>query len=95
VNLLRRDPPCQGRIPSRLISVLKEEYGDKVRLTPGKNLRIYRQNMSMTQSQLGKLLGNVPKQFISNPENGVRPISKKIALKLASIFDVSVARFIG
>ena len=65
------------------------------RLTPGKNLRIYRQNMSLTQSQLGKLLGDVPKQFVLNLENGVRPISKKVALKLARIFEVSVDRFIG
>jgi len=48
-----------------------------------------------TQSQLGRLLGDVPKQCISNLENGVRPISKKMALKLARIFEVSVARFIG
>ena len=49
-------------------------------VTPGKNPRIYRQNMSMTQSQLGRLVGDVPKQFISNLENGIRPISKKMAL---------------
>jgi plasmid maintenance system antidote protein VapI len=28
-------------------------------------------------------------------ENGVRPISKKIAIKLAKVFDVSVENFIG
>ena len=110
----------EGRIPSRLITVLKEEYGKgvrledgsdaddelvdvfqtdwyrrtMVRLTPGKNLRIYRQNFKMTQSQLGKLIG-LPKQYVSNMENGIRPISKNMAIKLASIFKTSVARFIG
>jgi DNA-binding XRE family transcriptional regulator len=110
----------EGRIPSRLITVLKEEYGKgvrlvndteaddelvdvfqtdwyrrtKARLTPGKNLRIYRQNSKMTQVQLGKLIG-LPKQYISNMENDIRPVSKNMAIKLAAIFKTSVARFIG
>jgi len=109
----------KGQIPRQIMTVLKKEYGDKMKLTkedddemvdvfqtdwykrvkkgltPGKNLKIYRQNMEMTQEQLGAKLGDVPKQFISNMENGIRPISKKTALKLARIFKVSVARFIG
>ena len=64
------------------------------RLTPGGNLRIYRQNSKMTQAQLGKLI-SLPKQFVSNMENGIRPISKNMAIKLAGIFKTSVARFIG
>ncbi len=67
----------------------------KARLTPGKSLRIYRQNAKMTQGELGKRLGGLPKQFVSNMENGIRPISKNMALKLASIFKTSVARFIA
>ena len=51
--------------------------------------------MKMTQATLGKLLGGIPKQFVSNMENGIRPISKKMALKLAEIFETSVAKFIG
>ena len=109
----------RGQIPKQLVTVLKREYGEKMKLTkedddelvdvfqtdwykrvkkgltPGKNLKIYRQNLQMTQEQLGAKLGDVPKQFISNMENGIRPISKKTALKLAKIFKVSVARFIG
>ncbi len=111
----------QGRIPKRLMNVLKKEYGrgvklsdepsdedelvdifqtdwyrrTKARLTPGKSLKIYRQNAKMTQSELGKRLGGLPKQFVSNMENGIRPISKNMALKLASIFKTSVARFIA
>jgi DNA-binding XRE family transcriptional regulator len=109
----------KGQIPKQIMTVLKKEYGDKMKLTkedddelvdvfqtdwykrvkkgltPGKNLKIYRQNMEMTQEQLGAKLGDVPKQFISNMENGIRPISKKTALKLSSIFKVSVAKFIG
>ena len=66
----------------------------KARLTPGKNLRIYRQNSKRTQAQLGKLIG-LPKQFVSNMETGIRPISKNMAIKLAGIFKTSVDRFIG
>jgi len=109
----------EGRIPNRLLSVLKEEYGPEVKVTseaddekmnifetdwykrikgrmnPGQNLRIYRQNKGMTQMELGKLLGGLPRQNISNMEKGLRPISKKMALKLASLFHVSVEKFIG
>ena len=109
----------KGKIPKKLLSVLKEEYGSdvqlvpqeedeklnvfetdwykhtKAKLTPGKNLRIYRQNRGMTQQELGALLGNVPRQHISNMENGTRSISKKVALKLSKIFETSVEKFIG
>ncbi|MGA2977374.1 MAG: helix-turn-helix transcriptional regulator [Spirochaetia bacterium] len=109
----------RGQIPKQIVTVLKKEYGDKLKLTeedddelvdifqtdwytrvqkgltPGKNLKIYRQNMHMTQAQLGAKIGNVPKQFISNMENGIRPISKKTAIRLAKVFKVSVAKFIG
>ena len=109
----------KGKIPTRIVTVLKKEYGDKVKLTeedddelvdvfktdwykrvkksltPGTNLKIYRQNMRLTQEQLGAKLGDLPKQFISNMENGIRPISKNTAIKLAKLFKVSVDRFIG
>jgi DNA-binding XRE family transcriptional regulator len=67
----------------------------KEKLTPGKNMRIYRQNLSMTQKELGELLGGVPRQHISNMERGTRAISKKVALNLSKIFDTSVDKFIG
>lgn len=67
----------------------------KKRLSPGTYIRVYRQNRNMTQAALGKALGGLPRQHISNMENGIRPISKKIALKLAKIFDVSVEKFIA
>ena len=109
----------RGRIPKKLITLLRQEYGSKVhvvseaqdekvdvfqtdwyrsikaKMTPGKNLRVYRQNRGMTQQELGALLGGVPRQHVSNMEGGTRPISKKMALKLANIFDTSVEKFIG
>lgn len=67
----------------------------KKRLTPGKYMRVFRENRGMTQAALGKALGGIPAQHISNMERGSRPISKKVALKLARLFDVSVEKFIG
>ena len=67
----------------------------KKKMTPGTYMKIYRENRNMTQTQLGRVLGGLPRQHVSNMENGLRPISKKIALKLSKVFDVSVEKFIG
>jgi DNA-binding XRE family transcriptional regulator len=109
----------KGRISSKLIDVLIQEYGKSVhitrdpedekfdvfqtdwykrikqKLTPGTYIKVFRQNKNMTQADLGKALGGLPRQHVSNMENGSRPISKKIALKLAKLFDVSVEKFIS
>lgn len=106
----------KGTIPENILSVLKKEYGKKVKLldddkavnifdtdwykktkakiTPGDNLKIYRTNKGISQEELGKILGGVPRQNISNMEKGTRTISKKTAQKLAEIFDTSVEKFI-
>ncbi len=67
----------------------------KAKTTPGDNLRIYRQNAGMTLQRVGELLDGMPRQHVSNMEKGIRPISKKVALRLAAIFEVSVEKFIG
>jgi DNA-binding XRE family transcriptional regulator len=67
----------------------------KRNLTPGNYMRVFRENKGMTQAALGKLLGGVPAQHISNMERGSRSISKKVALQLSKVFDVSVEKFIG
>ena len=80
----------------QLVDVFQTDWYKRIRktLTPGSSLKIYRQNMGLTQEQLGAKLGGLPKQFVSNMENGIRPISKKTAIKLGKLFKVSVARFI-
>ena len=80
-----------------LVDVFKTDWYKSIKkeLTPGTYMKVFRQNKGMTQGALGKALGGIPRQHISNMENGSRPISKKVALKLAKLFDVSVARFIG
>ncbi len=79
------------------LDVFKTDWykGMQEKMTPGKNLRIYRQNRGITQKELGELLGGIPRQHISNMERGIRSISKKVALKLSAVFNTSVEKFIG
>jgi DNA-binding XRE family transcriptional regulator len=107
----------EGDIPNKIISLIKKEYGKKVKLindkdeyvdifktdwykdinsktTPGDAMRIYRENLKITQAELGKRLGNIPRQNIYQMEKGKRGISKDNAKKLARIFEVPVGRFI-
>ncbi len=107
-----------GEIHPKVLTVLKEVYGKKVKLikenddelidifetewykkinsqmTPGKNMKIYRENKKITQEELGIKLGGISKQNISHMERGIRPISLKNAKLLAKIFNVPVDRFI-
>ncbi|MDP2862750.1 MAG: helix-turn-helix transcriptional regulator, partial [Desulfobacterales bacterium] len=67
----------------------------KAATTPGDYLRIYRERNGLTQTKLGEISGGVPRQHISNMENGLRPISLKTARKFADIFNVSFEIFLG
>lgn len=53
------------------------------------NVKQYRDDMSMSQSELGKLCG-VSRQTISSIERGDYHPSVVVALKLAKIFNISV-----
>ncbi len=64
------------------------------KMTPGDYLRIYRENLSWTQERLGKELGGIPRQHISNMEKGRRAISVDMAEKLATLFRKPVSRFL-
>ena len=66
----------------------------KAELAPGESLRIYRQNAGLTQEALGKMLGDLPRQHISNMENNSRAISLEMAKKLARLLHTSPARFL-
>ena len=105
-------------IPPKLIHLLKEEFGDEVRvidndddalvyavdtkwyreiketLTPGNIMRIYRENRMMTQARLGELLGGIPRQHVSNMENGKRQISLNTARKLSKLFNIPIGRLL-
>jgi DNA-binding XRE family transcriptional regulator len=108
----------KGNIPHKILSVLKEEYGEEVKLyedldeekvnifetewyrktkdkiSPGENLKIYREMQGITQQKLGEALGGIPRQHISNMERGMRKISLKTAQKLSQLFKVPVEKFL-
>lgn len=67
----------------------------KAATTPGDYLKIYREQKGLTQTKLGEMAGGVPRQHISNMENGRRAISLKAARKFADILDVSFEIFLG
>lgn len=63
-------------------------------MTPSRAMKAYRMSRGMTQIELGKKLGGIPRQHISNMEKGIRKINVELAKKLAELFDVSVEKFI-
>ena len=79
-----------------MIDIFSTEWFHNIRnsTTSGQVVKIYRENLNVTQEQLGKKLGKFTRQNISDIELGRRSISKKVAKKLSAFFDVSVERFI-
>ena len=85
-----------GDTESDLVDIFETTWFKEIKsqITPGNNLKIYRENKGLTQNALGELLGGIPRQHVSNMENGKRSISLKMAKKLSEIFDVSVEKFV-
>jgi DNA-binding XRE family transcriptional regulator len=79
-----------------LVEVTRSEWyrSLKERLTPGENMKLYREMHGLSQEELGRKLGRFSRQNISNMENGHRSISKATAKRLAQVFDVSVEKFL-
>ena len=63
-------------------------------MTPGKALRMYRENAGLTQAALGERMGGIPRQHISNMENGKRPIGKENAKRLAAALHIDYRVFL-
>jgi DNA-binding XRE family transcriptional regulator len=61
--------------------------------TPGSCLKIYRENFSLTQEQLGEKI-SVSKNYVSDMENGHRKISKEKAKVFGKMFNISAGHFI-
>ena len=77
-----------------LVATDTEWYqGVKATLTPGRTLRLYRENAGLTQEALGELIGGVPRQHISGMEHDRRPIGKEMAKKLATALKTSPLKF--
>jgi len=79
-----------------LVDIFKTDWFKKINkdTSPGESIKIYRQNLGLTQAELGNRLGNFSKQNISDMENSRRGISKETAKKLSIIFDVPIERFL-
>ena len=78
-----------------LVEVEESDWYRSIRSTisPGENMRIYRELHGLTQAELGRKIGRFTPQNISNMEHGHKPISKAVVKKLAELFDVSVEKF--
>jgi len=68
---------------------------DPKEMSPGAYLRLYRQDIDLTQAELGRDLGGISRQNVGHMENGRRPISRRMAMRLSRLFNVSADRFIG
>ncbi len=66
----------------------------KKSMTPGKYMRIYRDNAGLTQEVLGQKLGGLSRHYVSDLEAGTRAISKGIAKTLSELFKQPVSRFL-
>jgi DNA-binding XRE family transcriptional regulator len=86
----------ENELEDEIVDIFETDWYTQIKskMSPGDNLKIYRENRGLTQGQLGELLDGVPRQHISNMERGIRSISKKTARKLAQIFKVSPGKFI-
>lgn len=79
-----------------LINVFETNWYKEIQkeIKPGETVRFYREMHGFTQAELGMKIGRFSRQYISNLENGHRPISKAVAKRLSDVFNISVARFI-
>jgi DNA-binding XRE family transcriptional regulator len=66
----------------------------KGKMTPGKYMRVYRDNFGWTQKLLGEKLGGISAQNISHYENGNRRISDALAIKLSRLFNAPIEQFL-
>lgn len=80
-----------------LIEVKHSDWYRSIRgtITPGENLRIYREMHGLTQDQLAERIGNISRRNISDMERGHKVIVESVAEKLADFFDVSVEKFLS
>jgi DNA-binding XRE family transcriptional regulator len=88
--LLRENPDDE------VVNVFETDWykSRKSAMTPGKCLRIYRENKDLTQDELGQKLGGLSRRYVSDLETGRRGISKKVAKALSNLFKQPIARFL-
>jgi hypothetical protein len=77
------------------VDIFQTDWHRNIRkkLTPGMYMKVFRQNRSMTQVELGRALGGLPRQHVSKMEQGSRPIRKKVQSCFQSLLDEERAAF--
>jgi len=77
------------------VDFFKTDFYKKVKkeMTPGTYVKIYRENLSLTQAQLGAKVG-VSKSFICDVEHNRRAISKEMAKNFSKLFKISASHLI-
>ena len=85
------------KTPRIRIEVKHSDWYRSIRgtITPGENLRIYREMHGLTQDQLAERIGNISRRNISEMERGHKVIIESVAEKLADFFNVSVEKFLS
>jgi DNA-binding XRE family transcriptional regulator len=78
------------------VNIKETEWYQRVKktMTPGKYIRVYRNNSGWTQKELGEKLGGISAQNISHYENGSRRISEALAIKLSRLFKAPLDQFL-
>lgn len=78
-------------VDGEIVDIMESDWykGISKKITPGDSVRIYRENLELTQQQLAEKAGVHKASYISDIENGRRPISKNLIVKFSEIFNVS------
>ena len=63
-------------------------------LTPGDAIKVYRENHGLTPAELGKKLGDLTAEEITEMECNKRRIHREVAKKLSHLFEVPIERFL-
>jgi DNA-binding XRE family transcriptional regulator len=72
-------------LSDELINISQTEWFHSTDLSPGETVGIHRKNLKMTQAELGRRLGGMSRQHVSDIENGQRNISVTLSKKLAEV----------
>ena len=80
---------------SMLVNIFETAWYQEIRaaLMPGESLKIYRENLGVTQAELAQKLA-MPKQKIADLENNACHIPEDVARKLSQFFEVPLDRFL-